>query len=87
MIEPTQALAKSETAELMALVEANNLPVAQLACEFSRQHGEGNHTSPNGRKWAVSFDLSLCTYCGNLEPQQPACPAKLRQLKQRLLNS
>lgn len=86
MIQPTEALAKSETAELLALVEANNLPLSQLACEFTRQHDQGTHVSRNGRKWAVSYDLMLCKHCGNLEPQTPACPAKLRILKERLLN-
>lgn len=87
MNQPTEALTKSETSELMSLVASNDLPVSQLACEFSRQHGAGSHTSPNGRKWAISYDLSLCTYCGNLEPQEPACPAKLRRLQERLLGS
>jgi hypothetical protein len=89
MIKPTEALTKSETTELIALVEVNNLPVSQLACEFSRQHGEGTHVTGGacpGRTYAISFDLELCTYCGNLEPQKPACPAKLRALQQRLLN-
>lgn len=88
MNEPTQALTKRETADLIELVKANNLPLSQLACEFSRQQGQGTHITKGarpGRVYSVSFDLQLCAYCGNLMPQKPACPAKLQALAKRLL--
>jgi hypothetical protein len=84
MIKPTEALSKSETATLLALVRENRLLVSALACEFSRQHGEGQGVSLRGRPYAISYDLMMCQHCGNLEPQEPACPAKLRMLKAQL---
>ena len=36
------------------------------------------------RKIRISYDLMLCEYCGNLEPSD-RCPAKLRALRERLL--
>jgi hypothetical protein len=85
MIKPTEALSKSETATLLALVRGNNLSVSVLACEFSRQHGEGQGVSSRRRPYAISYDLMMCKFCGNLEPQKPACPARLHVLKDRLL--
>ena len=88
MNEPIRALTKRETADLVELVKANDLPLSQLACEFSRQQGQGTHVTKGarpGRIYTVSFDLELCAYCGNLMPQKPACPAKLRKLAERLL--
>jgi hypothetical protein len=87
MVNLTESLTKSEITETLALIQANGgLTIDQLTCEFTRQQDAGTHVSPNGRKWAISYDLSLCKLCGNLEPQQPACPAKLRIVRERLLN-
>ena len=89
VINPTEALSKSETASLLALVREHNLPVEALACHMTRQQGHGRGKGPEGSftpVFNVSYSLMLCEYCGNLEPQEPACPAKLRALKQRLLS-
>lgn len=90
MIDPTQVLSKSETATLMALVREQGLSVSRLQCEMSRQQGEGRGRFNTkgilrGETYSISYDLKLCAHCGNLEPQKPACPAKLRVLKERLL--
>lgn len=74
MINPTEALSKSETATLLAL---------------TRQQGYGRGKGPEGSftpVFNISYSLMLCEYCGNLEPQEPACPAKLRVLRDRLLS-
>lgn len=85
MIPQTEALSKDETTTILALVRDHGLPVEQLACEFSRQKASGVGVSSRGRPYSISYDLMLCTHCGNLEPQEPCCPAKLRALKDRLL--
>lgn len=89
MINPTEALSKSETSSLLALVREHNLPIEQLACHMTRQQGYGRGKGPEGsftRSFSISYNLILCEYCGNLEPQEPCCPAKLRALQQRLLS-
>lgn len=83
-MKPVEALSKSETVTVLALVREQGLPIEKLACEFSRQHGEGQGVSSRGRPYSISYDLMLCAHCGNLEPQKPACPAKLRALRDRL---
>ncbi len=89
VIKPTEALTKSETASLLGLVREHNLPVEMLACHMTRQRGHGRGKGPPGSftpTFSISYDLMLCEYCGNLDPQEPCCPAKLRALKQRLLS-
>lgn len=89
MMNPVEALSKNETATLLAMVREQGLPESRLQCMMSRQqgHGQGRFRTPGllrGETYSISYDLLMCTHCGNLEPQNPACPAKLRQLKERL---
>lgn len=90
MINQTEALSKSETDALLALVRANNLPVEALACHMTQQQGHGRGKGPEGSftpVFNISYNLLLCEYCGNLEPQKPCCPARLRLLREKLLQS
>lgn len=91
MINPTEALSKSDTATLIALVREQGLEMSRIQCEMSRQQGGGrgefkHGTLLRGQSYNISYDLLMCAHCGNLEPQKPACPAKLRVLKDRLLS-
>lgn len=95
MINLTEALTKSETDALLALIRANNLPIEALACHMTRQqgHGRGRHSERggfsilSGQSFNISYNLLLCEYCGHLEPQKPCCPARLCLLREKLLQS
>ena len=83
-----QRLSKSEESALLDLVHANGLDASRLACNMTRQSDSGRGRHPDdggflsGRAFNISYNLMLCEYCGNLEPQV-VCPAKARELKER----
>jgi hypothetical protein len=96
-----QRLPHDEETEILILAEAAGVPLSILACKMTRQTGEGQTdrrpdlewenrdgqiiiVGVRPRKMRISYDLMLCQYCGNLEPSD-RCPAKLRALRERLL--
>ncbi len=81
-----QRLPRSEEAAILELVRANGLDETKLACFMTRQQGSGRGNVPDGhfvRSFNISYNLMLCEYCGNLEPQK-VCPAKARELRERM---
>lgn len=77
----------AEEEELLARVRAEGLPLGQLQCEYTRQQGQGEVVRNHGfiRRATISYDLHLCTFCGNLEGTDNNllyCPAKLRRLQE-----
>ena len=77
--------------ELLAILADYGADLAHMSCEFSRQQGQGvGHFKGALRNFGdgtynISYDLMLCTYCGNLLPQSPCCPAKFQRFKQELI--
>lgn len=81
---------RSEESALLDLVRANGLDETKLACFMTRQQasGRGRHADDgrgilSGRAFNISYNLMLCEYCGNLEPQT-VCPTKARELQERM---
>ena len=87
-----QRLTKTEEAALLDLVRANGLDTSRLACHMTRQQDSGRGRHPDnggflgGRAFNISYNLMLCEFCGNLEPSA-CCPAKVKELKERMLNA
>lgn len=88
MIEVLERIPATEEAALIARVKAENLPVAVLRCEYTRQKASGVYTGNSRFKRVnISYDLMLCRLCGNLEGSAnntPYCPHKLRVLQERV---
>lgn len=89
-MQALQRLSRSEQTALLDLVRANGLDASKLACFMTRQQdsGRGRHADDgrgflSGRSFSISYNLMLCEYCGNLEPQV-VCPAKARELQERM---
>lgn len=89
MNQALQRLSRSEETALLDLVHANGLDASKLACFMTRQQASGRGRHPDnggflgGRSFSISYNLMLCEYCGNLEPQK-VCPAKARELQERM---
>lgn len=77
--------------ELLAILADYGVSLSGMACEFSRQQGKGvgrfkgSMSYFAGQSYKISYDLMLCTYCGNLLPQTPCCPARFAWFKQQLI--
>lgn len=88
-MQALQRLSPSEETALLDLVRANGLDASRLACNMTRQHGEGRGRHGHqggfldGRSFSISYNLMLCEYCGNLMPSA-VCPAKAAELKERM---
>jgi hypothetical protein len=90
-VNALQRIPKSEEAAILELVRANGLDASKLACVMTRQQasGRGRHSEKggfsilSGQAFNISYNLMLCEYCGNLEPQV-VCPAKAQELKERM---
>lgn len=97
-----QRLSRDEETEILLLAEAAGVPISILACRMTRQTGAGQMNRRPDLEWKnedgriiiigvrprkirISYDLMLCEFCGNLEPSD-RCPAKLRAIRERLLN-
>lgn len=71
MINALQPLPKREQAAILDLVRANNLDESKLACYMTRQSDSGRGRHPDnggflgGRSLNISYNLTLCEYCGN----------------------
>lgn len=85
-----QRLPKNEETAILDLVHANGLDVSKLACFMTRQQDSGRGRHPDdgrgilsGRAFNISYNLTLCEYCGNLTPGK-VCPAKARELRERM---
>jgi hypothetical protein len=88
MNQALQRLPRAEEEALIALAVSYGLDRATLACHMTRQQGHGRGKGPEGSftpVFNISYNLMLCEYCGNLEPSE-VCPAKVRVIKERLLN-
>lgn len=77
--------------ELLTILVDYGINTSLMACEFSRQQSEGIARFKGAMRrfgdgtYKISYDLMLCTYCGNLLPQTPCCPAKFMRFKQPLI--
>lgn len=83
-----QRLPAIEQSAILELVRECGLPVSQLRCEYTMQHGEGTRWSRRFGECNISYDLHLCKFCGNLPEtanNTPYCPHKMGALKARLL--
>lgn len=92
-MQALQRLSRTEESALLDLVRANGLDASKLACHMTRQTDSGRGYHPNdgrgflsGRAFNISYSLMLCEYCGNLMPSA-CCPAKVKELKERMLNA
>lgn len=85
-----QRLPQADEDVILALVRANDLPVSQLRCDFTRQRDAGVGRTSWGLEYDISYSLMLCRHCGNLEGTRNNalyCPWKLRALRTRLLET
>lgn len=77
--------------DLLVILAGYGTDLTPMACEFSRQYGAGTGKfkgpmqSFGDATYRIEYDLMLCTYCGNLLPQQPCCPAKFQRFKDWLI--
>ncbi len=89
-----QRLPRNEETLILDLARKNGLETARLRCEYTRQQDEGVGRFKGGgflggREYAISYDLMLCKWCGNLEGSRNNalyCPFKMNALKERLLS-